>query len=814
MIAIEENEKNVVSDKLKTQIKNFAKKVGRKVLVISLPTICVLVFLAAITWYIFLDEGWWQEDERGNPSTYTKNVKIDTSQGIILQDSKMELVKQGLRDIGYLEDKINSMTEAEMIKELNMEVKLKKKVTSIEACTEAEILWCTSKEYSKYLKEPKDLDYLLKAEVVTQYPKIDQVPEDKLNGVVRFVRTDTDGDGEPNIGDTNGDGILDIYDLVDIQGIRNKHRVSDMFDQEEMKEKQKLIDKEINEEIKKYSLTFLDKSEFDAMVAAGDKTVFKHFTMDPEDQSNIIIPIWRSESGSFESNNPGGHSESSIQAYDSRLSITGSSDSMVTASFYTYQITTMKINYKDMVKKYTLPFEYLWALLVMGESDEFVLNLAQLAYDAQMVVGLYDSITTTVTTNLYEYTEQYRENTITTEDPGGTFETGWIEQSFDYYDKFTLTVKEDTVLQDLMYADTWVVEVLTGHQRVQTEEHHTLPVVTMPDGEWQDNGSYTRQFSYAEEEIDEETGISEEKIIYVTEEHIKQKRIANQTYTTTIDIYYDKYERVKMEVKEKVDIRQDTELNFVKLLRADEKANALLFKPINVVWLTDILKVNVDTVDTFPELSEFLINKAKNPDDKSLTFDFSIFEPEEFISLGSGGQGSGGSVIGGIGIGGSNKGDSDNIGENETIDPNVTDELPSDAQQRIIEVAKNSAKYGITPEPDMCLKWVWDVYRKAGIKTEPACCARCGGYKYGVSKDFSNLPVGAVLYGYSNSGAGKTYGHVGIYIGNGQVMDNPNGSVVVRSLSNWQKTFPNGCWGWASTTDSTTTGLINKGSHN
>ena len=153
-----------------------------------IPIIIIVILISSLVWYIFTDEGIWGKDEKGNPSSYTNNTKITTSEGVSVD--KNALVQQGLLDMGYTEEKISSMTEAEIIEKLKMNDKLNKTVTRLEECTEAEILWCLSDVYSKWLDKPENLEYLLNAEIVTQYPKIDNLSSEKLNGIIQFKRID------------------------------------------------------------------------------------------------------------------------------------------------------------------------------------------------------------------------------------------------------------------------------------------------------------------------------------------------------------------------------------------------------------------------------------------------------------------------------------------------------------------------------------------------------------------------------------------------------------------------------------------------
>ena len=588
----ENNDKNNIKDEAKELLKRVGKSILKKVVIIAMPFLVILIILAAITWFIFMDEGTWKDDERGNPSTYTNNVQLSTTEGITID--KLELVKKGLLAIGYTEERVNSMTEAEMIEALNMSVKLGRTITSINDCTVAEILWCINTDYSKYLKKPEDLEYLLNAELVTQYPKIDGIPAYKLNGIIQFARV-------TNLDDINGDGVIDLNDGPKM-------------------------------------LTYISSDEFDVKfqnyIDTGNTEVFNYFTLDS--QENAVIATWTQEDGVFESNNTtlqdrdkitAGLTEESIQnSYNTNYTVTENTTDKITASYTKYNATKTTINYKSIVQKYTLPFNYLWALLVMGGSDEFVLNLAELAYSSEIVIGIYDSTTTTVTVNTKNYTENFRENYqehSPRENPGKPT-SGWTETAYTYFEKETKTYITNTAQIDIMYANTWIVELKAEYKRNQTQDTYSNTTTT-PDENWSDNGTYSR--------TDVRTGTRKnskgEDVEYtytVIEVYYREKKLTGQSQLTQQDMYFDKYEKVKTDIREKTDIDPNTDQNFVKLLRADDNARAILFKPINVVWLCDILSANSNTANMV-ELTKYLINKAKNPDDTSLFFDFSIFEP-------------------------------------------------------------------------------------------------------------------------------------------------------------------------------------------
>lgn len=117
----------------------------------------------------------------------------------------------------------------------------------------------------------------------------------------------------------------------------------------------------------------------------------------------------------------------------------------------------------------------------------------------------------------------------------------------------------------------------------------------------------------------------------------------------------------------------------------------------------------------------------------------------------------------------------------------------NELQAKVVEVAQNSASYGISAQAGYCQAWVYQVYYKAGAcpAGTSVCCAVHAGQKWGVSTDWSQIQVGATVYGYS----GSKYGHVGIYIGDGIVAHNVGG-VAFTDLDEWIKTYKGICWGW------------------
>lgn len=131
-------------------------------------------------------------------------------------------------------------------------------------------------------------------------------------------------------------------------------------------------------------------------------------------------------------------------------------------------------------------------------------------------------------------------------------------------------------------------------------------------------------------------------------------------------------------------------------------------------------------------------------------------------------------------------GNSDLISANGGIGGGKEYEASTEVQKKIVNAAH------ITPSPGAgwCAMWVSQVYQNAGLGYIGGNA--CDMYRnYTFTSDRSKLKVGmlvAVESSSSGSSAGLTYGHVGIYIGDGKVIDNI-GRIRVTTLDDWIATF-------------------------
>ena len=98
------------------------------------------------------------------------------------------------------------------------------------------------------------------------------------------------------------------------------------------------------------------------------------------------------------------------------------------------------------------------------------------------------------------------------------------------------------------------------------------------------------------------------------------------------------------------------------------------------------------------------------------------------------------------------------------------------------------------PGANLCATWTTRVYARAGHPVGGNGNTQLGNQGYGANysqkratTDLSQIKVGMLIsaqYG-SNTAAGNAYGHVGIYIGDGKVMDSIYSGLRTISLSDW-----------------------------
>ena len=133
-----------------------------------------------------------------------------------------------------------------------------------------------------------------------------------------------------------------------------------------------------------------------------------------------------------------------------------------------------------------------------------------------------------------------------------------------------------------------------------------------------------------------------------------------------------------------------------------------------------------------------------------------------------------------------------------TISPMLLGEpfaLANPMQKKIVDLSRQVP----SPGPGLCSEWIAQVYERAGFRNvhTDACDYYWDFCKY---TDYSQLKVGMVIAvpSHIHTYMGRIYGHVCIYIGNNQVMDNV-GNIRTLDMGYWldyYSTTYKPKWGW------------------
>ena len=121
--------------------------------------------------------------------------------------------------------------------------------------------------------------------------------------------------------------------------------------------------------------------------------------------------------------------------------------------------------------------------------------------------------------------------------------------------------------------------------------------------------------------------------------------------------------------------------------------------------------------------------------------------------------------------------------------------LANPMQRKIVELARQVP----SPGPGLCSEWIAQIYERAGFRNVHTDA--CDYYwDYGKYTDYSQLKVGMVIAvpSHTHNYMGSIYGHVCLYIGNNQVMDNV-GQIRTLDMAYWLDYYSTSYkpkWGW------------------
>lgn len=214
--------------------------------------------------------------------------------------------------------------------------------------------------YNKYLSNADALAYLLNAQIVTQYPYIDSASGTDLNGTIRFYRN-------------------------------------------ESKQPMAYLSQEA---LQKYVDNYNDKGDTDSLAKALDS-----FSINND--GTITVAYLEEDYETLTTNDP---DAASTAARDRDASSNSSGNGTYIVETSSSQLFTTTVAYQSLVRKYTLPFELLWAIAIEGNDgmpgnykgnvEDFCYAMATMAYDGEIRLIIDDSNTVTTTTDNYKYDKE------------------------------------------------------------------------------------------------------------------------------------------------------------------------------------------------------------------------------------------------------------------------------------------------------------------------------------------------------------------------------------------------------------------------
>ena len=144
-------------------------------------------------------------------------------------------------------------------------------------------------------------------------------------------------------------------------------------------------------------------------------------------------------------------------------------------------MTSKNINYEEFLSGYTMPFNYLWALVVITEDKDFALELADLVYNSELEITVHDNYTETTTQSSEEYwtTIMVRksasgdlspERAMFTKTTTTTVKNNRIETALTRANVWIVDYKQDFVYEKLSNGSKWVAKEKTTREKTDKND--------------------------------------------------------------------------------------------------------------------------------------------------------------------------------------------------------------------------------------------------------------------------------------------------------------------------------------------------------
>lgn len=348
-----------------------------------------------------------------------------------------------------------------------------------------------------------------------------------------------------------------------------------------------------------------------------------------------------------------------------------SNQSGVGESSTLYSMTTTNVNYEEMVDPYTMPFDLLWALLVVGEDKNFVFELADLVYNSKIEITVHDNLTVNTDIDEWHYTQRTKAevNATITAHCNGKSATGRVNKDVhdpdpsnpdkEFVTTKTVVTQTNTLNVVLTKADVWIVKYENEFVYVGASAgDDRTSKVTKPNQAYPIQPSSTGN-SYSCEHIDAKKTELRSKVVTSAIQSDHKTGGAEMevgaypvTFDEVINVkYYQRYINIYDNItnktstqkyvqgipvmEEKTD-KKSKEPNFVTIFRKKKyKLNKSRIKDA-ARWLFEIIENNESTADML-DLIKYLLYKATGVVyDGIESFDFGIFYPSTLQTVGEG----------------------------------------------------------------------------------------------------------------------------------------------------------------------------------
>lgn len=408
-------------------------------------------------------------------------------------------------------------------------------------------------------------------------------------------------------------------------------------------------------------LQYVNPETFNKYLQNKDTNIINYFTLD--ENCNVLIGIIDETTQTLNSNDP----EMNLSDYTDALSnVTGG------YSKTEYNITTKNINYKSVVSKYTMPFQYLWDFIVVGGDKGVGLELADLVEKSQIVISIYDKVTTSVNTTRYTYNKEMKVDLWATATAGSYRKSDswqpaneWVDDE-NYQIELINTYKNNLPVVDVTKADVWIVDyskeyTYQSSQQTSQEisERYIEPLEYIPYSGNPSNTSNATDLPYYDKIKDKLNGLVRDlehqiensgdsggtsnisnpsaKITQCNANYYKHDINKHETneYTQFSQEYIAStpVNNPKVKKKTKEEIKNGTgQDNFVTILCDVNHFSAkerLTFEVPD--WLFQALEQNQDTINMV-EMTKFLFNKVLGRDEFETNFTFDEFANNNFYS--------------------------------------------------------------------------------------------------------------------------------------------------------------------------------------